>query len=113
MKVKRYRRWNWEFDYGTDEIMDDNELAKDFATVYYDQFERLYRVEVQRSDIVEEGAWVYDYFCDMNGRVLQKRSLDERGGVFLIVDIEYCETEIIETAWMPENGLSKSIRRMR
>lgn len=123
MKKQFYRLWNWEFDYGIDVLPDDQPLPSKFAVAYYDHLERLYRAEVweelshynspdetKRFDVSR-----YDYFCDMNGVILQKRSLGDDNEVFLIVDYEYFadadNDRVRETAWLPINNTCKSIER--
>src|SRR5262245_41486155 len=111
MKTKTYRRWNWEFDHGVDELSDAEARPLTHAVAFYDQYNRLYRVELRDADGTEGKVTTsYDYFCAHDGRVLQKRSIGERGEVHLIVDMEYSDTDVKETAWWPESNVSKSIR---
>jgi glycosylphosphatidylinositol transamidase (GPIT) subunit GPI8 len=121
MRQRLFERWNWEFDYGVGPIPEDEPLPSEYAIAYYDRLDRLYRVEVRRragvrgvdEDQSEVEVFVYDYFCDVKGRILQKRAYGEQGEVDLIVDFEYDleSNQVIETAWWPANGTCKSIKR--
>jgi hypothetical protein len=121
MTEKRFEKWNWEFDFGEHSIPAQGPLPARYAIASYDHRGRLYRV-VQRvkelADYPDDdsgafGIYVFDYFCDDDGRILQKRSLDQQGSVFLIVDFEYDfdRKEITEIAWWPGDGTSKSMKR--
>jgi hypothetical protein len=121
MTQRIFEHWNWRFDYGERPIPETEPLPARYAIAYYDHRNRLYRV-VQRvkelADYPDDDpaafmTYVYDYFCDVNGRVIQKRSLDEQGSVFLIVDFEYDldRREVTETAWWPADGPCKSLKR--
>lgn len=117
MTQQRFEAWNWQFDYGERPMPADAPLPKQYAIASYDDKGRLYRVVKRESDRVVRGeevpaafdVFVYDYFCDCDGRVLQKRSLDEQGDVFLIVDYEYNteKGEVTESAWYPDTGPAK------
>jgi hypothetical protein len=121
MSQKRFERWNWQLDIGEKPLANEGPLPARFAVANYDHRGRLYRVvsrvkeSADRSDYdpAAFGTYVYDYFCGEDGRILQKRSLDEHGMVFLIVDFEYdfAKNEVVETAWDPTDGRSQSIRR--
>jgi hypothetical protein len=121
MIEKRFDKWNWEFDFGECPIPTDRELPARYAIAYYDHRGRLYRVVQRIKELVDYsddnptafGTYVYDYFCDGAGRILQKRSLDQHGSVFLIVDFDYDvdKKEVTEIAWWPSNGSCKSIKR--
>lgn len=121
MTEKRFERWNWEFDCGEAPIAEGISLPPRYAIAYYDYRGRLYRVVKrvkQAADCSDDDPtafemFVYDYFCDADGRILQKRSLDERGSVFLIVDFNYDlqKNEVTETAWWPDGGQRKSRTR--
>jgi hypothetical protein len=58
-------------------------------------------------------TFAYDYFCDANGRILQKRSLDDKNDVDLIVYLKYDDenSEVTERAWGPNHGLSRTHTR--
>jgi hypothetical protein len=124
MRRRLFERWNWQFDYGECPIPEDKPLPSTYAIAYYDRLDRLYRVEVVEvqtragvrgvgEDQAEVEVFVYDYFCDVKGRILQKRSYGEQGEVDLIVDYEYDieNNRVIETAWWPATGTCKSIKR--
>ena len=121
MTQRAYECWNWEFDFGEGPIPEGEPLPPSFAVAYYDYRGRLYRVAQRAKELADRsdddpaafGTYLYDYFCDSDGRILQKRSLDGDGTVFLIVDFEYdVETnQVTETAWSPNDGTCKSIRR--
>ncbi len=115
---KLFREWNWEFDYGVDEVAPGGSLPPSYAVAFYDHRGRLYRVEERQrpetTGIEGDDAKVtssYDYFCTLDGRVSQKRSLEEGGEVHVIVDMEYTDAEVTEVAWWPANNVCKSIRR--
>jgi hypothetical protein len=121
MTQRRFEHWNWEFDYGERPIPEAALLPARYAIAYYDHRGRLYRVVQRVKELADHtdddpaafGTYVYDYFCDSDGRILQKRSLDEQGSVFLIVDLEYDldRKEVTETAWWPGDGRCKSMKR--
>jgi|GEM_PF-5979652 len=124
MRQRVFKRWNWEFDYGECPIPEDEPLPSSYVIAYYDRLDRLYRVEQyevrRRAEIrdVDKGqeeveVVVYDYFCDVTGRILQKRAYGEQGEVDLIVDYEYDleSNQVTETAWWPAHGTCKSIKR--
>jgi hypothetical protein len=115
MKTRLFRRWNWEFDFGVDELAGGAPVPLTYAVAFYDQHDRLYRVELRsREELDGAGGKVsimYEYFCGRDGRVLQKRSIDEHGDVQLIVDFEYSDTDVTEIAWWPASNICKSIRR--
>ena len=73
-----------------------------------------------RADIVlarpnpEDEIDVFDYFCDDDGRIMEKRSLDEDGNVVLIVRFTYDERKglVTETGWSPtQNGSPQTFVR--
>ncbi len=118
-----FERWNWERDVGEGELTD-TDGASSFAMALYDYFGRLVRVYVKNpsecyriSDDSEDETtenYCYDYFCDDSGRIVEKRSLDDDGGIFLIVRYNYDASRgvVTETAWSPESGSPpKSIER--
>ena len=121
MTQKRYERWNWDLDFGERPLPPDAQLPPAFAIAYYDRLNRLYRVvervrRLANGDDDDPNAYsvsVYHYFCSDDGRILQKRSIDDDGTVFLIVDIEYDlqKGEAIETAWHPPDGQAARLRR--
>lgn len=121
MTQKRFERWNWESDFGERPLPEDGPLPARYAIAFYDHRGRLYHV-VQRvkelADLPDDDhaafeTYAYDYFCDANGRIIQKRSLDGQGSVFLIVDFEYDldRKEVTQTAWWPADGSCKSVKR--
>jgi len=124
MRRRLFERWNWQFDYGECPIPEGESLPSRYAIAYYDRLDRLYRVEVCEvrrragirgvdEDQAEVEVFVYDYFCDEKGRILQKRALGRHGEVDLIVDYEYDleRNQVIETAWWPAHETCKSIKR--
>lgn len=115
-----FERWNWEYDYGVGRLPEGMHLPPAHAIAHYDHRGRLYRVTAQIKESTDRsdddpasfGTYVYEYFCDSEGRIIQKRSLDEKGSVFLIVDVEYdVNGQITETAWWPDCGRLESRRR--
>ena len=121
MKMQIFQDWNWEYDFGEKPISENDNIPPLHAVAYYDDADRIYRVQVLRSpsgfgplrESEKPELFMYDYFCDQNGRILQKRSLGENGEVVLIVDLQYDDTATIvtETAWSPDGGRGKSIKR--
>lgn len=121
--VRFFAEWDWELDRGRTQL-DPKSLPPSHAVALYDWEDRLYRVSVTRDPRIrpvpdapsaEEGVVVYDYFSDPSGRVLEKRSLDEKGNVALIVRYQRDErtNEIIETAWSPEQVTAPAARCRR
>jgi hypothetical protein len=121
MNGRRFARWNWEFDFGEGELAAALPSPLEYAIALYDHRGRLYRVESRQRIVADRAdddaeaysAFAYEYFCDLSGRILQKRDVDEQGSVFLIVDFQYdVENDtIIETAWWPHDGTCRSAKR--
>lgn len=121
MTKRFYRNWNWEFDYGVDPLPEGTPLDARYAIAYYDHLDRLYRVDIWDAPAVDgdtnqSGDFSlsrYDYFCDSKGHILQKRSLEDNGDVFLIVDLDYDDEQarVRETAWLPALDELRSIER--
>lgn len=107
MPIVHYRDWNWEFDFGVDELPEDQLTAR-YATGFFDDWGRLYRAEIHEDDL----AFIYEYFCDDRGRTLEKRSYDENGNLFILVRISYDEASgfATETAWCPSHAGTKQVR---
>jgi YD repeat-containing protein len=100
MQLVRYRRWNWEFDYGEVEISTADPAPADYTDAQFDPWGRLVRAVCHDSG----DHWSYEYFCDEAGRVLEKRSYDEKGQLTVLVRIQYDLDAglAIETAWGPD-----------
>lgn len=123
MTKRIFKRWNWEYDFGEEPLPDDQPLPPVYAIAYFDHRGRLYRVIardkvcIDRSDDDPSAFYtsVYDYFCDDNGRILQKRSLDAENEDGVIVDLEYDDEkgEVTETPWSPIHGLGQKRTRKR
>lgn len=121
MTGNAFKRWNWEYDIGEQALPDGCSIPSEYAIAYYDYKRRLYRVvsRVKWSpDRPEDGSSayhtsVYDYFCDEDGRILQKRSMDDENENGVIVDLEYDDEkgEVTETAWSPIHGLGEKHTR--
>lgn len=121
MTEKRFQRWNWEFDFGEGPIPEEEPFPAIYAIVLYDRRGHPYRVVTRSKLLIDYSdddpaafdVFAYDYFCDADGKILQKRALDEQGGVSLIVDFEYDleKRRVIETAYDPTDGICKSINR--
>ena len=110
---KFFRTWNWEYDIGEGELPAQPLPAPPYAVAYYDSRGRLYRAEILEppSPGVEgELRFVYDYFCDDSGRVLEKRALDTNLVVALIVSFVYGQAGEAPTqvAFTPESGEIRS-----
>jgi len=82
MKLKRFKSWDWEFDIGKDAPGPLNDT--DFAEAMYDNEDRLMRVLLHSLD---GEVFVYDYFCNDDGRVCEKRSLNQDGTIHGICKI--------------------------
>jgi hypothetical protein len=121
MTKKIFKHWNWEYDYGEQPLPENQPLPPEYAIAYFDYKGRLYRViarvklSIDRSDDDPSAFYtsVYDYFCDENGRILQKRSLGDESDDGVIVDLEYDDEkqEVTETAWSPIHGLGQKHTR--
>ena len=104
----RFQRWNWEFDFGDGEISVDAPLPECYAEAHFDGWGRLFRVECREPDF----RWHIEYFCDAEGRVLEKRSYDESGTLCVHVRIAY-DLEAgyaVEEAWWPDKVGTASCR---
>jgi len=118
MSIRFFRQWNWEFDFGVDQLPSGVQISKTHAVGFYDRWDHIYRVEIRSNGEARAGdknentvVDVYDYFCARDGRILQKRSIDEHGVVQLIVDFEYSGSDVTEIAWWPDSNVCKQIRR--
>jgi hypothetical protein len=100
MQFVRYRRWNWEFDYGEGELPVTEPTPTCYTDVLFDHWGRLVRADCHDS----AAHWWYEYFCDQVGRVIEKRSYDEHGHLCVLVCIQYdAEPGVAtETAWCPD-----------
>lgn len=117
LNARVFERWNWEHDIGEGEIADaDIDSIRSCAIALYDFDGRLMRVYVKNAifghllnaesrDALDELS-VYDYFCDADGRIIEKRSLGDDGEIFLIVRFKYDTGRgiVTETAWAPGAG---------
>ena len=81
MRTKTFKQWNWQFDYGVGEFCDGDPLPAKHADAFYEQFDRLYRVELRERSFAVSGGdgfisttIAYDYFRSKDGEILQKRS---------------------------------------
>ncbi len=112
MSRRIYASWNWQFDRGETVIADRERPPLNHAIAYHDRLGRLYRVEVI-DQLNPSERYVYDYFCDRSGKVLQKRSYSDEGEVDLIIDYDYdLERGVVaETAWRPSDDITKRIER--
>lgn len=101
MTTKYYREWDWEIDQGV-RPLEDVDLPANHATAFFDYWGRLYRVVVVEGD----SRFVYDYFCDAAGRILEKRSVscEDATQVIMLVRFVYDDAgSIREIAWWPDN----------
>ena len=102
-----YRNWSWENDCGEEELPDIPETAESFAVVYRDDRGFPYRVVVHNpSDVIrsidrnDDESFTYDYVYADDGSLIEKRSLDEDGDVFLIVRrVMDANGTVRESAW--------------
>jgi hypothetical protein len=116
MKMRFFKRWNWEYDYGEEELRLAVAPIPPYAVAYYDGEERLYRVEVMYSGGEggkEADKLVYDYFCDNIGQVIEKRSLNEVGAILLLVRFAYDAVggPPKQVAFNPKTGETRSAVR--
>src|SRR4051794_37846146 len=74
MQLVRYRHWNWEFDYGEEELPVTESTPESYTDAHFDNWGRLVRAECHD----KADHWYYEYFCDDAGWVLEKRSYDEK-----------------------------------
>lgn len=123
MIQRRFPSWNWQRDFGEGPISNDEPLPARYAIAYYDHRGRLYRLVCRVKELADlsdddpsaYGLYVYDYYCDFRGHILQKRSLDENGSIVLIIDYEYdvAKAQITEIAWCPLDENSKPVKHSR
>jgi hypothetical protein len=100
-----YEDWDWDNDVGIKLLGETTAFPKlpvNCAVVRLDHWGRIYRVEHHQSNLVPS-LFLYEYFCDDQGRVVEKRSLDEHQNVTLIVRIKYENggNRIEEQSWQP------------
>ena len=74
----------------------------DGAEAHYDERGFLYRVK----EFIGSDCNIYDYYCNDEGKIVEKRSFDDYGNIFVTVRYRYDENlnEIHETAWYAETG---------
>jgi len=102
-----YRSWSWECDCGEEELPNIPETGESFAVVYRDDRGFPYRVVVHNpSDVIRsidrncDEPFTYDYIYTDDGSLIEKRSLDENGDVFLIVRrVSDANGTVRESAW--------------
>ena|SRR5688572_5582661 len=116
MKRRFFNKWNWEYDYGEEELPSEPGPDSPHAVAHYDGEGRLYRVVITRMAALgkpDTAQLTYDYFCDDTGRVLEKRSLDEFGMVVLLVRFIYESSGEAPTqvAFNPKSGDTRSAVR--
>jgi len=106
MKVIVFEKWDWNLDRGEGRLDEHAPLPTSHARVYLDWRGFPYRVvvrnpsEIRSLDSDQEESFTYDYYYDDDGKVLEKRALDEVGNVELIVRYEYDgERKIAEIGW--------------
>lgn len=98
--VVRFKQWNWEFDFGEGEIPVEAGPPERYAEAHFDGWGRLVRVDCREPGV----AWHIEYFCDQEGRVIEKRSYDEFGQLAVLVRIVYDPEAgvAVEEAWAPD-----------
>jgi hypothetical protein len=107
---KIYRRWRWDIDCGEEEISHLPGEYETFAIVYHDDRLLPYRVVcvngaegAREITLTEPFKYCYDYLYADDGRLMEKRSLDEMGEVDLIVRYQrLSDGSTKETAWCAE-----------
>jgi YD repeat-containing protein len=106
MKVIVFQKWDWNLDRGEERLDEDEPLPLSHAIAYLDWRGFPYRVvvknpsEIRSLDSDEDEEFTYDYYYDDNGKIVEKRALDEGGNVDLIVRYEYDgERRIAEIGW--------------
>ena len=114
MSKRFFKKWNWEYDFGEGEILGEAGPVAPPVVAQYDHRGMLYRVETVEGTGAGEDAkvrFLYDYFCDDSGNVLEKRSLDTSMDVALIVRFVYGKAGAPPTqvAFSPESGETRSI----
>jgi hypothetical protein len=79
LRVEVYKRWDLMHNRGVGPLTAEEPLPPRYAIAYYDYLGRLYRVEERIMVRGGGGAppvehlFIYDYFCDRRGRILQRR----------------------------------------
>lgn len=113
MITLRFKRWNWQFDHGVEELEPDHGTPHSYCEATIDSLGRLCRVviKVQGLDGFHHVATVYDYFCNSDQQVLQKRSYGEKDTIDLIVDYHLDGDWVVETARTLEDSEVRSVRR--
>ena len=113
--IKHFERWNWETDTGERPIPSTG-LPKEHAVAHYDFLGRVFRVTVRACDVIgqtEPDTFRYDYFFDEAGMLVEKRSLDDKMNVSLIVRIAYDATgrRVSESAWHTKDDASAVVKK--
>lgn len=109
-----FKSWNWELDFGEGELRLSDHIPAKFAIAMYDFWGRLYRVEDhEKTDEDVEYVFIYDYFLNATGQIIEKRALDNEGNINLIVRIEYDldGSRIEESCWSPTDNSPPAICR--
>ncbi len=111
MKVVLFRKWDWNLDRGEGRLDEEAPPPSSHATAFLNWRGLPYRVvvknpsDIRSLDSNEDESFTYDYYYDDDGKIVEKRALDEEGYVDLIVRYEYDgETRIAETGWSTRDG---------
>ena len=118
MTQRVFERWNWETDCGESPLPADAPLPPTWAVAFYDRNGHLYRA-ISRVKLLADAPdndprafniSYYDYYCNSDGRIIQKRALDDNRDVEVIVDFNYDleHRQVTETAWWPGQDACKS-----
>lgn len=109
MSSSLYLYWDWENDKAETPIESAAAAQDGYVEVFLDWRGFVYRVMVHSQINPEDSArqlhatFVYDYFCDDQGRITEKRSLDNFGTVVTIVRYEYDkDKKVAEIGWSPQ-----------
>lgn len=111
MKISYFETWDWNLDQGDSPIDKTDCLPKSHAKVFVDWRELPYRVVVNNPSAIrslnspQDELFIYDYFYDDAGKVVEKRALDEAGDVLMIVRYEYeGERKVSEIGWSTKSN---------
>ena len=86
--IKYFKHWNIKTDTGEEEMGKSSNLPDSYAEVLYDANGFIYRALIHNSNDPEK-ACTFDYFCDVEGKIIERRTLNTKGEITIIARYEY------------------------